>query len=519
MSELMKNEKSPPVVDVESLSTKNSTLQNDMVELEDGDIALTKKMHLINNALDEIGFTWFHFKYMIIAGYGYAAESLIGLAHSTVSLAINIQFHQSFSVTTEVSYVGLLLGSIFFGMTADIIGRKLAFNTTLLASSCFGFFVGGSSNYVMYLIFLMITSFFVGGNLAIDASVFLETLPSRYTWLVTFFACFWSFGQLVGYVVAYGFMVPEKWNGCTDFDAICDSAKNRGWRYTWYVDSGILLGLSLIRLFLQLDETPKYLIVNNQDEEAMKLLQKIATKYNRNLSLTLEQLQECGSVDKNKYSKKDPKIKDFFKAATSNLKYLFATKKMKWNTTLLLTSWFGIGIAYPLYGIFLPQYLAAKGATTSASTNLGIYSDAMMSNGLSAFGPVIGAALILTPKIGRKGALCIGGILSMVFLMCYTTVRTRAQNQAFTVVSYITIYIYYGVLYAFTPEVLPSYCRATGSGLCAVVCRIGGLIVPLIAYFSNTSTPVPIYVCAGCIGFLGIIALFFPFDPSKQRSV
>lgn len=514
----MASEKAPDF-DVESLLTRGSSIQNDMVELEDGDIALTKKMHLINNALDEIGFTWFHLKYMIIAGYGYAAESLLGMAHSTVSIAINIQFHQTYSVTAETSNIGLLLGSIFFGMTADIIGRKLAFNSTLLASALSGFFVGGSSNYVMYLIFLMLTSFFVGGNLTIDAAVFLEVLPSKYTWLVTFFACFWSMGQLVGYVIAYIFMVPEKWNGCTDFDAVCDSAINRGWRYTWYVDAGIVFGLSIIRLLLQLDESPKYLVVNNKDEEALDLLKKIAAKYNRPLSLTLEQLQECGPIDKNKYDKSNPKLKDFFRAATSNIKYLFSTRKMTWNTCLLLISWLGIGIVYPLYSIFLPQYLAAKGASTSASTNLGIYTDAMMSTGISGFGPIVGAGLIMIPKVGRKGALFIGGILSMIFFLCYTTVRTRDQNQAFSLVAYMCIYIYYGILYAFTPEVLPSYCRATGSGLCQVICGIGGVIVPAIAYFSDTSTPAPIYVCAACIGFLGIIAMFFPFDPSNKRSV
>ncbi|CAH6719795.1 putative MFS siderochrome iron transporter 1 [[Candida] jaroonii] len=506
-------------VDVESLTFTNVSSHRDMTELEGGDMALTKKMNLINDTLDEIGFTWYHFKYMIIAGYGYAAESLLGLTHSTVSLAINIQFKQRFSVTTEMIYVGLLLGGLFFGMTADIIGRKLAFNTTLFMTSIFAFLVGSSSSYVMYLIFLCLTGFFMGGNLGIDASVFLECLPSRHTWLVTFFACFWSLGQLIAYVIAYVFMVPEKWNGCTDIDEFCDSAINRGWRYTWYVDAGIVLALSIVRLALKLDETPKFLAVNNRDEEAFEMLKAIAEKYNRPFSLKLEDLIACGTVNKNKFNKDHRGVMDFLKAAFSNVKALFGTKKMIWNFGLLLTSWSLLGIAYPLYGVFLPQYLAAQGAKTGATSNAGIYGDAMLSNGLSFFGPVIAAGLMFIPKVGRRGTLCIGGVLSMVFLMCYTTVRTHQQNLAFTVVSYITIYIYYGVLYAYTPEVLPSYCRTTGSGLCYVINRFASCFVPLIAYYANTDTPAPIYVCAACIGVIGLIGLAFPFEPSKQRSV
>lgn len=506
-----------PEYDVESMSVDDSSKQD--LELEVGDLPLTKKMHLINNALDEIGFTWFHFKYMLIAGYGYLADSLLGLTQSTVQLQVNLQFNQTYPVTTEIVYVGLLTGAIFFGVTADLIGRKLVFNSSLLLSALVSFLVGASPSIAFYCIFLCLSGFFIGGNLGIDALVFLEILPSNYNFLVTFFACFWSLGQLLAYIVAYIFMVPKKWNSCSTDLAICELSQNRGWRYVWYVDSAIILVFAVIRLLLKLDETPKYLASNNRDEEAIELLNKIATKYNRKFSLSVEQLRACGVVEKNKFDTHKPSVLGFLNAACANIKSLFANKKMCLNMALLLVSWFLLGIAYPLYGIFLPQYLAKQGATTSASTNAGIYGDAMLANGLSFFGPVIAAALILIPKVGHKGALCIGGLLSMVFLMCYTTVRTHAQNQAFTTISYITIYIYYGCLYAYTPEVLPSFCRATGSGLAFVTNRFASIFVPVINFYTSLSGSAPIYVCAACIGALGLIALVLPFDPSKQRSI
>lgn len=505
----------PDAVEIESQSSKVSTEQ-DMFYHEDNDEALTKKMHLVNNALDEIGFTWFNVKYLIIAGYGYAADSLLGFTQSTVQQYVNYQYNQTFPISTEVIYAGYLIGCIFWGTTADIWGRKWAFNISLLGSSIFGFVVGGSSNFSMYCLFLALSSFCLGGNLAIDATVFMEFLPHRWSFLTTAFACFWSLGQFVAYLVAW--LILRNEDLVCDSAADCDSRDNRGWRYVWYADSAIVLILSIVRLLLKLDETPKFLISNNRDEEAFALLQKIATKHNRNLSLTLEELQACGEVQRDEYNK-DKSVKKFFQQCGKNVKALFKTKKMGLNTTLLFASWGLIGIAYPLYSVFLPMYLEAKGANTSAGTVDGVYRDAMISNALSFFGPIIGGALILIPKVGRRGCLCIGGLLSMVFLMCYTTVRTHGENLAFSTVSYITIYIYYGCLYAITPEVLPSYCRTTGSGLSFVFNRGFSLFVPVIAHYSDTATPAPIYVTAAVVGALGIMALFFPFDPSKMRSV
>ncbi|EAZ63748.1 inorganic phosphate transporter [Scheffersomyces stipitis CBS 6054] len=488
-----------------------------MLELEGDDKAMARKIYLVNNALDEIGFTWFHVKCFVVAGYGYVADSLLGMAQSTVATYVNLQFNQTYPLSTQVLYIGLFSGCVFWGLSGDIIGRKLAFNLTLFLCAILSFLVGAMSSFPMYCFMLAISSFALGGNLAIDATVFLEFLPFNYQWLTTFFACWWSLGQAVGYGVAYAFVVPEKWH-CTSADN-CPSESNRGWRYVWYVDAGIVFFFAVIRLMLKLEETPKFLVTNNRDAECVEQLQAIAKKYNRTCSLTLEDLQACGEVKKNDFKMSDPKLKDFFSSSIKNSKALFSTKKMSINTLMLFMSWFGIGIAYPLWGTFLPVYIASKGGHTSADDAAGVYGDALLSTCLSFFGPVIGGLLILIPRVGRRGTLCIGGITSMIFFMAYTTVRTRPGALGFSTAAYICIYIYYGCLYGYTPECLPSYCRATGSGLAFVFNRIAGLIVPVIAYYAKPTTSVPIWVCASFIGLIGIGSLFFPFEPSRQRSV
>ena len=92
--------------------------------------------------------------------------------------------------------------------------------------------------------------------------------------------------------------------------------------------------------------------------------------------------------------------------------------------------------------------------------------------------------------------MVIGALVTMVFFFAYTQVRTGAQNLGFNCAISFCLNIYYGTLYAYTPEVLPSAHRATGNGISVSFNRIMGIISAVVGVYANTSTPVPIYICA-----------------------
>lgn len=75
-----------------------------------------------------------------------------------------------------------------------------------------------------------------------------------------------------------------------------------------------------------------------------------------------------------------------------------------------------------------------------------------------------------------------------------------------------------GTLYAYTPEVLPSAHRATGNGIAVACNRIMGILSAVIATVSNTSTPVPIYICAALFIAMAAVSAAFPFEPFGRRS-
>lgn len=130
--------------DLESSSMGDQRV--DLYQVEGGDPVLIMKMRLINNALDEIGFCWYHVKLFCIAGLGYSADSQLTLIQGAVKTYVDYQYGRTYPVATEIFYVGLFAGSLFWGFGGDIIGRKIAFNYSLFLSAIFGFFTGGMNS-------------------------------------------------------------------------------------------------------------------------------------------------------------------------------------------------------------------------------------------------------------------------------------------------------------------------------------------------------------------------------------
>lgn len=500
----------------------DNLLENDLTAVEGGDFVLSKKICLINNALDEIGFTWYHAKLFCIAGFGYSVDSQMEMIQSAVKLYVDYQMKGGgYPVATEIFYVGLIVGSILFGFGSDLIGRKIAFNSSLLMTSTFGFFTGGTSSYAMYSIFMFLSTVAAGGNLATDVAVFMEYLPSRYQYLNTAMAAWWGVGQTIACLISWAF-IPN--NSCSGVDN-CPSKLNRGWRYCWYTNSGIVMGAALIRLFvLQLDETPKFLVSSGRDAEAYETIMKVAKKYNRPCSLTLEQLQECGEIEPTYYgatkitSFKEG-LKELWKNTCVNVKILFSTKLVTRSTTLIIISWAFIGIAYDVFYNFLYIYIASHGGSTGDTPYL-VYRNSTIANFVGIFGPILGGFMILIPKVGRRGTMIFGALSGMAILFGYTRVRTPSGDAGFGSATYFFINIYYACLYAYTPEVFPTKARGTGVALCLVAGRIAGSFAPVTYWYGEESgSSVPIWICGAIIGCLSILAFFMPFEPEKRRSV
>jgi hypothetical protein len=197
-----------------------------------------------------------------------------------------------------------------------------------------------------------------------------------------------------------------------------------GWRYLHFAAGALVLILSLLRILaIRMVQTPRWLLSQNRDEEAINVLNDIARKHKRTHHLTLKQLQDEGRVahtEKSVWS--SFRLKAHFKG-------LFQTKKLGWSTTIILANWFVIGMVSPLYSVFLPFYLASRGAKVAGSVANSVKWRNYAINKISGlFGPIIAAFLVEYKLTGRRGTLAIGAAITMVLQFGYTQIKTPAQN-------------------------------------------------------------------------------------------
>jgi hypothetical protein len=241
--------------------------------------------------------------------------------------------------------------------------------------------------------------------------------------------------------------------------------------------------MSILRLtVIRLRETPKFLIGEGRDEECATTLQTIAQKYSRPCSLTLSQLQACGTVG----SASHAKSKWSFGEINVHLKGLYATKRIGISTSLIWFSWTLIGLAYPLYNVFLPTYLASRGAQFGETSSYITWRNYTLANFSGIWGPVL-AGYMCSTRLGRKYTMVIGALVTMAFFFAFTQVRSQTQNVAFNCVISFCLNVYYGTLYAYTPEVLPSAHRGTGNGIAIGWNRVMGILSAVIATVADVS--------------------------------
>jgi hypothetical protein len=125
-----------------------------------------------------------------------------------------------------------------------------------------------------------------------------------------------------------------------------------------YTSGALVFCMSVARItVIRLKETPKYLLGEGKDQKIVEGFQEMAAKYNRPCSITVEMLDACGTVQ-SAHSKTRFSIGELL----IHFRGLFATKSIGLSTVLIWLSWTLIGLAYPLFYVFLNNYLASRGA-------------------------------------------------------------------------------------------------------------------------------------------------------------
>lgn len=347
----------------------------------------------------------------------------------------------------------------------------------------------------------------------LDCSQFSrEFLPNASGRLLTLLSAWWPAGQLVASGMAYGFLG-------THFPI------NEGWRYLVYTMGGTTFVMFFARLMMNVEESPKYLLSQGRQADALNVIYKIAKANGATTWLSDDILNTIGGKQEGLERLEDGQLarvqilRNKIGAFSGNrIKSLFVEKQIWWTTIILWFSWSTIGLGYPLFNAFLPQFLA-RGSTPGASVPAGTtYRDYLIVSAVEVPGSFFAAFLVDT-KLGRKFTMIIATLLSGVCLFLFTVSSNPNYRLAFSSAEAFFQNIMYGVLYTYTPEVFPAPVRGTAAGICSGLNRIFGLMAPIIGANVPSANPnVPVYVAGSLLLIAGLVMIGLPIETrGRQR--
>ncbi|CAK7202773.1 hypothetical protein SEUCBS139899_005500 [Sporothrix eucalyptigena] len=533
------------------------------------------KSKLINKAIQDIGMGRYNWQLFFLCGFGWFADNLWMQGISLILPSLSAEFgiaEKTVRYTTSALFLGLCFGSFFWGIGSDVMGRRLAFNCTLLITSVFGTLAAYGTSWGMVCALVAALGFGVGGNLPVDGALFLEFLPDASSSLLTLLSVWWPVGQLCSSLLAWLQIV-----GSESADS-ADSADKAGWR-RFITTIGILTFIMfVIRFFVfRLFESPKYLLSRGRQSEAVAVIHGLAHRNGTKTWLTEEILEAVaegsegslgrGGDESNGFvgydatnndddsdearlfnsghrrsstistaqgsrSRTTTLIRDRLKAFSGErLRPLFKTRQLGMATAIIWFVWATIGMGYPLFNAFLPQYLSHGGSSAPSSSSLlamraegGVavtadtpssvtYRNYAITSIVGVPGSLLAAYTVDNPSpfLGRRGTLAGSTVISAVFLFFFVTFgHTPGWQLFFSCVEAFSQNIMYGVLYAFTPEIFPAPVRGAGTGVASFLNRVTGLVAPVIAAtLPGDGATGPIYLSAALIlsAFFGMVLI------------
>ncbi|KAK1637553.1 major facilitator superfamily domain-containing protein [Colletotrichum phormii] len=429
-----------------------------------------QNLKVIEEAVEAIGFGKFHWQLSMSCGFGFLADQMLLVSISLVGPQLTPEFAPTYPTLLPASnYAGLLVGAI--------------------------------------------------AMVAIDLTILAENIPRRWSFMLAGLACVWGLGNSITGFLRWGLLVNF---GCPQdaTPSTCPKSANMGWRYLYITLGGLCLIMSIIRaVVIRMHESPRWLVSCGRVDEAVEVVNRISSMNRSEYTVTAAQFvrttRQQGDEDEVVANHGEEEAVAKTQSLGENLRRAarlfegWAQVRLMICLTLL---WMLVGIADPLFTLFLPYYLRAHGADLNDSSNYTTYRDWAITSVVGIFGPALSMWMVSNSWLRSRKSLVLTGAACAAFSAAFTSVKNQSQNLAFSCMISFWLNAMYAINYAYTPQALSVENRGLGNGLLMAVGQFASLSSPFIATFADVSTPAPIWVACGCFAMIGVVGLVLPVD-------
>lgn len=411
--------------------------------------------YTVDEAMRKIGLGWYHAKRFPVIGLSAFTQSSM-VALPTI-IMVNLQCTWDLTTFHEVMvlfalFLGNIPGDIFSGILSDRKGRKVCLllgQWLLLAATVLSVV---STGYFIFILFYLLIGGAIGMLTFVVVVQLSEISPPKYrsSAITVFYIC-WALGAL--YTTTAGYFVLNA----------------NGWIVTTIVVAIPNLIICVLMCFI--DESPKYLCISGQIQEAEALLQYMADQNGSTLPKGRLQAEE------------EPKRGSIKEICHPHLRR---------TLFILCLAFFSSGvIIYASYSMV--PFIVEEGYCAnreSASGNETVTDQCQFSDQtLKETALVTTAEVIMIPifavmceLLGRiptarfLSAVSLVSSFMMVFCMGNFMMMASLYIQRGAVQSLFLI------LYIYTPECFPTYIRGSACGVILMAMTSGGLVSSMLVY-------------------------------------
>ncbi|BFF95706.1 carcinine transporter [Drosophila madeirensis] len=353
------------------------------------------------------------------------------------------------------------VGVYLFGLLNDRAGRRLSYFTCLATLLAGSLMTSLSKDFWTWAGSRVIVGLTIPAVYQIPFIISLELVGENYRSFVTVMTCtFYTSGIMLLSVVTY---------------------LERDWVRLSYITS-LPFYVYFLYMFV-MPESPRWLLMRGRLEEALKILERMATVNGR-------QFPEAVHCKLEAQIRRDKLKKEKKKVANVGLRDLCRTPNMRLKTILITLSWFANETVY----LGLSYYGPSLGTNQYVSFFLSAVVEL----------PSYLCCWYFMDTWGRRWPLSLSMILGGVACVITVMLPDEAVDE--------TLYLYlvskallsasFLIIYPFAGELYPTQVRGIGIGASSYIGGLGLIVIPFVTYLGKENLKLPL-VIMGFVSMLG----------------